>query len=586
MDGLAGDTEHSIEHSSPVDEERAHAEGEQSRCICGNDFLPRAVYCRMCGRLRPTACPCGNTLTADAVFCNKCGLRRAAETRQLSSGGALSPGEDSHEPGSMGTLWPFSRKTLPGMKVKRGWSDSWQADVAAESLESSNEGFRLLDREAPFGQSKGRWNVSHVASFGASQARRLYLRDGFHTFLDAGSIWLHFLVYTCIYAFAFLFFTPFYLLMEDKCNLQLDGSFTKAYYLSMETMVTIGYGVPDPYYNGCWEGAVVITLQSVLQFFLNAVIIGAVFVRLTKPQHRANTVLFTERACIKEVDGALYFSFRVCDMKYHDLIEAHVRCYCLRHDRGQTCQMLPMRLQHPDDDKGGMLLTCLPNHVVHRIDAWSPLAPAWPDLEKVRGSTSLAPVDASSRPFRSYAWPEVPMRQADADQGNRDSCVCSTCGESYQNLTMLRRHMLYNSYQDPHNGLPPELCHQPWPEDRPTSLPEAPVARQGASAEDLSSPTRAEVEHFLKGRYMEVICLVEGIEPTTSSTLQARHSYLFPTDVAWDMDFVDCILAGTAKRPCTVDLGRFHQLVPVHLSQKLEQYASLCLPQTAAVCEI
>jgi len=305
-------------------------------------------------------------------------------------------------------------------------------------------------------------------------------------------------------------------------------------------------------------------------------------VRLTRPQNRANTLIFSEKACIKEIGGALYFNFRVCEMKYHDLIEAHIRCYVLRHDRGQTCQMLPMRLQQPDDDKGGMLLTCLPNQVVHRIDGWSPLAPAWHDLQKFRGKPKGHVDPQFGRAFRSYAWPEVPQRQVDADQGNRDSYICSTCGESYQSLPMLRKHCLYNSYQDPHNGLPPELCHQPWPEDQPCSpapVAEAQVvatATEMAVDEFLVPPTRGEVENFLKGRYMEVICLVEGIEPTTSCTLQARHSYLFPVDVAWDMDFVDCMLPGNAKRSCTVDLGRFHQVVPVSVTEKIQKYADLC----------
>jgi hypothetical protein len=460
---------------------------------------------------------------------------------------------------------------------------------------SSDEGFRLLDREAPFGQSKGRWNVVHAASHGARQARLLYLSDAFHTFLDAGNIWLHFLVYTCIYVGAFLLFTPIYMSISDRCNLQLKGSFTKAYYLSMETMVTIGYGVPDPYYNGCWEGTIVITVQSILQFFLNAAIIGTVFVRLTRPQNRANTVLFSKKAVIREHDGGLYFMFRVCEMKHHDLIEAHVRVYCIRHDQGQTYQMLPMRLQQPDDDKGGMLLTALPNLVVHRIDGWSPLAPAWSDLQASRKSHAACyPCGNASlgRAMRSFKWPEVPQRQVDADQGNRDSYVCSTCGESYQSLEMLRKHVLYNSYQDPHNGLPAELCHKAWPEDclapdASSTAPEVtaklannacdqpPRSPTSSPSEVLTSPTRMEVEAFLKGRYMEVVVIVEGIEPTTSSTLQARHSYLFPNEIAWDRDFADCLLPGATTRPCTVDLGRFHQLVPATLSQKMEQYATL-----------
>jgi len=286
-------------------------------------------------------------------------------------------------------------------------------------------------------------------------------------------------------------------------------------------------------------------------------------------------------------------------MKYHDLIEAHVRVYCIRHDQGQTYQMLPMRLQQPDDDKGGMLLTALPNTVVHRIDGWSPLAPAWADLQTARDDQTRRPspdVDLSlGRPLRAYAWPDVPQRQVDADQGNRDSYVCSTCGESFQSLAMLRKHALYNSYQDPHNGLPAELCHKAWPEDcsichaAATGLqasagavadaeasggvvPNAPVI---SPSEFLSSPTRLEVEQFLQRRYMEVVVIVEGIEPTTSCTLQARHSYLFPEDITWDADFADCMLPGTATSPCTVDLGRFHELVPTSLSHKLEQYATL-----------
>merc|ERR1712061_123064 len=41
----------------------------------------------------------------------------------------------------------------------------------------------------------------------------------------------------------------------------------------------------------------------------------------------------------------------------------------------QTCLT---RLQHPDDELGGMLLPALPQLVIHRVDPWSPLWP--PDV--------------------------------------------------------------------------------------------------------------------------------------------------------------------------------------------------------------
>lgn len=71
--------------------------------------------------------------------------------------------------------------------------------------------------------------------------------------------------------------------------------------------------------------------------------------------------------------------------------------------------------------------------------------------------------------------------------------------------------------------------------------------------------------------FKEVVVLVEGIEPTTSATLQSRHSYLVgppeatDTDTAWDMDFVDCIMVPEDEEDSGlgVDLGRFHMLQPV-----------------------
>jgi potassium inwardly-rectifying channel subfamily J len=376
-------------------------------------------------------------------------------------------------------------------------------------------------------------------------------------------------------------------------------------------MVTIGYGVPDPYYNECYEGALVITIQSLLQYFLNALVIGAVFVRLTRPQARANTILFSDKAVIQQRDGAFYFMFQVCEAKHHDLLEAHVRCYCVRRDRkGDTkYATLPMRLQHPDDDKGAMMLTTLPQQIVHRIDHWSPLSPSWDNIEQQRraqagqrrqGSSSdpssfanlskdkvfqsakESPLSPQPGFWGSDTWIEVPQRQIDCDQGSRDSCVCTVCGESFQSLELLRRHTEYQAAQDEASGAPAELRHRAWTlEDFQswgwTLVEECSSRVLGGSgpgsvaSASLSSgvevaligPSREEIQNFITQQaHIEVLVLVEGIEPTTSSTIQARHSYLFPEDVAWNMKYVDCLRPGTADRPCAVDLSFFHELMP------------------------
>jgi len=113
--------------------------------------------------------------------------------------------------------------------------------------------------------------------------------------------------------------------------------------------------------------------------------------------------------------------FQLSELRKHQLVEAHVRVYCVRHERegknlrarreeegggevggGTTArkrvdgnrraqdryevdtayfQTHNVRLQHPDDELGAFLLMALPNVVVHRVDEWSPLCapPLWYD---------------------------------------------------------------------------------------------------------------------------------------------------------------------------------------------------------------
>jgi len=532
--------------------------------------MPDAIFCRICGKRRIEApaseelqsCVCGNIFMPDAIFCRKCGVRR--------------PEPEGSELDEMaGPIW------------------NWSTEIGTRStfldkilMRPAGNNFRFIDRDGPFMQSLGKWNIQRSASNSQHlrDIQKLYLRDVYHSFIDGGNIWQHLFVYSVVYALCFLVFAFAYLYISDRCGLGLEGRFIRAYYLSLETMVTIGYGTPDPYYNDCWEGTFVLTFQSLLQYFLNALVIGSVFVRMTRPQARSNTILFSDKAVIQVIDNAFYLMFQVCEAKHHDLLEAHIRCYCIRHDRkgAQTYQVLPLRLQHPDDTMGGMLLLTLPCRVVHRIDNWSPLSPNCDNVRRRRLSESGSesspstsahdgfhhhaknrPVDIQ-RGFWTYSWPQCPQRQVDAEQGNRDTCVCSICGGSFQTPEMLRLHVQYQAAQDLQDGVPPKCCHQSWKNKDLSELgwwtvDKPPDNRPGLSSE----PVRSEIDAFLRERFVEIVVMVEGIEPTSSSTLQARHSYLFPDDVVWDMDFADCLQLGNQGRPCGVDLGLFHRLCPL-----------------------
>merc|ERR1712226_227922 len=99
------------------------------------------------------------------------------------------------------------------------------------------------------------------------------------------------------------------------------------------------------------------------------------------------------------IDGHCYFMFQVCDIRKHQMVEAHVRTYTIQHkltDSGVAFQGRAMRLQHPDDELGGMLLMALPQLIVHRIDDWSPLCPEEYRRRNGDGRT----------PARSYCFPD------------------------------------------------------------------------------------------------------------------------------------------------------------------------------------
>ena len=70
--------------------------------------------------------------------------------------------------------------------------------------------------------------------------------------------------------------------------------------------------------------------------------------------------------------------------------------------------------------------------------------------------------------------------------------------------------------------------------------------------------------HLLTEDYFEVLVIVEGVEPFTSSTVQARHSYSFGQDLVLNGDFMPCTFL-KSDGSAMVDFGKFHQIVQTEL---------------------
>ena len=89
--------------------------------------------------------------------------------------------------------------------------------------------------------------------------------------------------------------------------------FNSAFLLSLETQVTIGYGNVHVA-EDCAFGSFVLIIQSLIGIFIDAVMLGLIFAKITRPRHCRRTILFSKQAVVYEEDEDRYFEVRIADL--------------------------------------------------------------------------------------------------------------------------------------------------------------------------------------------------------------------------------------------------------------------------------
>jgi inward rectifier potassium channel len=97
------------------------------------------------------------------------------------------------------------------------------------------------------------------------------------------------------------------------------GSFLEAFFFSVQTLATVGYGhmYPQTLY-----GHIVTTIEIMSGTFWLAVITGLIFVRFSRPTAR---VLFSKSIVIAPFDGRPSLMLRVANLRHRSLAEAEFR---------------------------------------------------------------------------------------------------------------------------------------------------------------------------------------------------------------------------------------------------------------------
>jgi len=311
-----------------------------------------------------------------------------------------------------------------------------------------------VDRGDAFGQSLGRFNITR--SISKATRRGFYMNDWFHTMVNTKTYRVVAIV-VAVYLLLYVIFTLLYMIAvkdthcmpellhmnkhhkngssddDDDGALDDDGSsgsgehhslnpaktFLRLFFFSVETMMTIGYGVGDPYFGDCPLMLVLITAQSLVGIFASSILFGIVLTRAGRASSRAGTVAFSSRAIVRSADDELYLVLRVAEMRTHQLCQAYVHAYAMcdsadvigdtaAASEGSSVHALPMTLTHPT----GEMMLVTPCFIVHRLDARSPLMP--PELDEVVGD--LDPrhdeLDDHAHHLLPTAWYDAPPRAA------------------------------------------------------------------------------------------------------------------------------------------------------------------------------
>jgi hypothetical protein len=185
---------------------------------------------------------------------------------------------------------------------------------APSSRTTDRERLRLLRRDAPFRQSTGRIYMHRQGA-----ALGLALSDLFHVALSMPSM-VFLPVVMAAYTTVMIMYACIYLFVDGpsvECGIAPLGrrpTFYHAFAFSMETLTTIGYGVPfggNFFEETCAGVLVVVYFEAVMFIILNASIVGVLFARVAAANRRASQIIFSDKAVVRCVRNRFYFMLQV-----------------------------------------------------------------------------------------------------------------------------------------------------------------------------------------------------------------------------------------------------------------------------------
>ncbi|MEA3093470.1 MAG: inward rectifier potassium channel [Caballeronia sp.] len=239
----------------------------------------------------------------------------------------------------------------------------------------------------------------HVITHGL---KTYFWQDIYHIALTVG--WpLFFAVAALLFLLLNFGFAVLYLLGHQAIANQAPAGLLGAFFFSVETLATVGYGDmhPDTIY-----GHSVATLEIFVGMSGIALTTGMIFARFSRPHAR---ILFAKCAVVRPIDGRMTLMVRAANARQNVIVEAKARMRLMRSETTpegfyfrKVLDLPLIREQHPIFLLGWSLM--------HVIDEESPLFGQTLESLKASNAELMLMVEGldetTAQPMQArYAWP-------------------------------------------------------------------------------------------------------------------------------------------------------------------------------------
>ena len=257
-----------------------------------------------------------------------------------------------------------------------------------------------MKKQAPISVRSGQIEFLKI-----NAARREW-RDTYHWILSL--TWPRFAAFLLgAYVAINLFFASAYALGGPCIGEMTPGSFPAAFFFSVETLATVGYG---HMYPATAYGHIITTIEIIVGMVWVAVITGLIFVRFSRPTAR---ILFSKSLVIGNFNGEPNLMFRVANLRHTSMVEARFRVIFSRDENmveGGTVRRFYELKVYPNR----MIIFPAALVIRHAIDKESPLHGATPasleaaDAFFLASTVSIETVMAASvQSQQDYDWSAV-----------------------------------------------------------------------------------------------------------------------------------------------------------------------------------